>query len=214
MLPSLYRLDCGRICRWLPKDLVGYQGNRRLCYDMRMWKGEREKRDPGRLGHKRIPVSKWRQQREEESPTKHRRKKRDGERRRERLMVGLVPAAEARGPRFVYLSFGSALSSALSCSWRIFSYPDVRRELSASTAEVVEDVTARISGRQVVKIVARLSTNTINLPKSWIRDGPQNTAGMLAYCRFRFSVAGGSSSAAQQSQSRLASLVSRQTSPC
>lgn len=60
---------------------------------------------------------------------------------KKRFMVGLVQLKHV-GPASC-VSFGSALSSALSCLWRI-SHPDIRRacRLNASTA-AVEDVTAR-----------------------------------------------------------------------
>ncbi|CAL1684130.1 unnamed protein product [Lasius platythorax] len=84
---------------------------------MRMWKGEREKRDRTDWATNEYWVSKCGNgmKREARRNTGGRNETgKEGD-----LMVGLVPAAEARGPRFVCLSFGSALSSALSCSWRI-----------------------------------------------------------------------------------------------
>jgi len=106
-----------------------------------------------------------------------------------------------------YVSFGSALSSVLSCPW---ISPDIRRacrELNASTA-AVENVTART-------IVVRISSSHYKFLKN---DDPEDTAGELAYRshdELRSIIVGGSSSSTlAQPQNSFACLVSRQTTPC
>lgn len=115
-LPAPHRLNHGRICRWLPKDLVEYQENRRqLRHENGKEKGRKEsdthRADRATNEYWWVNAAMGRRGKPGETQG-------EGTRRRKKETHGGVgsPAALKHVGLASCVSFGSALSSALSCS--------------------------------------------------------------------------------------------------